>query len=212
MVDELNSSSSVLDLGANHGHFALAIADRFHSKVCCVEPDPRLFSALASNPKVSAINAAVATRSGSSRFYLAQNWECSSLIPPKDRQAVEEIECQAMTLEGLLATFSIQQLDVLKVDIEGIELEVLTSLSPVLDRINQLTVEFHESIGMGNVKQVLETIDYLERFGFGVIRGSFFDYSDVLFLHPERLKLSRNWRWSAIAQSLRNGISRRIRQ
>src|ERR1700722_3138813 len=74
MVDELNSSSSVLDLGANHGHFALAIADRFHSKVCCVEPDPSLFSAAASNPKLLAINAAVATRSGSFRFYLAQNW------------------------------------------------------------------------------------------------------------------------------------------
>ncbi|MGA7129191.1 MAG: FkbM family methyltransferase [Chthoniobacterales bacterium] len=211
MVDSLNPSSTVLDLGANLGHFALAIVDRFHCQAFCVEPDPRVYPTLKSNPKVSAINVAVTTRSGPARFYLAQNWECSSLIPPTACETIDEIECQAVTLETVLALIGVEHLDVLKMDIEGLELELLTSLGqPILDRINQLTVEFHESMGMGTVKQVLETIDYLESFGFAAVRGSFFDYSDVLFLHPGRLKMPSNWRWLARAEKIRNGISRRL--
>jgi FkbM family methyltransferase len=210
MIDGLNASSTILDLGANRGSFSLAMAKRFHCKPLCVEADPRLFPALESNPNLSAINAAVASRGGTSRFYLADNWECSSLIPSASRSA-NAVECRAVTLETLLATMGTEQVDLLKVDIEGLEVELLTSLQrPILDRINQLTVEFHESIGIGTVKQVLETIDYLRSFGFAVVRGSFFDYSDVLFLHPERLKMQRNWRWFALAEKLRNGISRRL--
>jgi FkbM family methyltransferase len=210
MIDSLKASSTILDLGANRGCFAMAMVDRFQCKTFCVEPHPRLYAALEANPRLSVINAAVATRTGTSRFYLADNWECSSLIPPANRTA-DEIECQAMTLETLLTTIGAEQVDLLKVDIEGLELELLGSLErPILDRINQLTVEFHESIGIGTVKQVLQTINHLKSFGFAAVRGSFFDYSDVLFLHPERLKMQSHWRWIAEAERLRNGIARRF--
>ena len=99
----------------------------------------------------------------------------------------------------------------LKVDIEGLELELLASLDAhVLDHINQLTVEFHESIGISTAQQVLEAVSYLKGHGFGIVRGSFFDYSDALFLHAERLEMPANWRWLARAEKFRNGISRRL--
>ena len=211
MIDGLSPSSTVLDLGSCYGNFALTVAGRFHCKTFCVEPNPRLYQALASNPAVSAFNLAVTSRTGSARLHVTESAECSSLIPPTTSKTIDEIECQTVTLEELLTTIAIKQVDVLKVDIEGLELELLASLDAhVLDRINQLTVEFHESIGMGTVKQVLETIDHLKNYGFGVVRGSFFDYSDVLFLHAERLKLPSNWRWLARTEKIRNGISRRL--
>ena len=211
LVDRLNSASTILDLGANHGHFALAMVDRFQCEAVCVEPDPSIYPELASNPKISAINAAVNTHGGSAKFYVTQNQECSSLIRPTVSETVQEIECQTVTMEGLLARIGAKQIDVLKVDIEGLELELLTSLEPrTLDRINQLSVEFHESLGIGSPKQVVAVIERLRDFGFGAVRGSFFDYSDVLFLHPGRLRLPWNWRWSANAQRLKNGLSRRL--
>jgi FkbM family methyltransferase len=211
LVDPLNPGSTVLDLGANHGHFALAMVDRFQCQTVCVEPDPSIYPELAANPKISAINAAVNTHGGPAKFYVAQNQECSSLIRPSVSETVAEIECQTVTMDALLATIGAKQVDVLKVDIEGLELELLTSLDrAILDRINQLTVEFHESLGVGSPQQVVAVIEHLKSFGFRAIRGSFFDYSDVLFLHLERLHLPWNWRWSATAQRLKNGIARRL--
>ena len=176
-----------------------------------MEPDPSIYPELASNPKISAINAAVSTHGGRAKFYVAQNQECSSLIRPSVSETIDEIECQTVTMDTLLATIDAERIDVLKIDIEGLELELLTSLDQrTLNRINQLTVEFHESLGIGSSKEVLAIIERLESFGFGAVRGSFFDYSDVLFLHPERLQLHWNWRWSANAQKFKNGISRRL--
>jgi len=212
MIDGLNASSTILDLGSCNGNFALAVANRFHCKTFCVEPNPRLYQMLASNPAVSAFNLAVTSRTpGSARFYVTESPECSSLIPPTTSKTIGEIECQTVTLESLLTTIAIKQVDVLKVDIEGLEIELLASLDAhILDRVNQLTVEFHESMGMGTTKQVLEVLSYLKGYGFGIVRGSFFDYSDVLFLHAERLELPPNWRWLATAEKFRNGISRRL--
>ena len=116
-----------------------------------------------------------------------------------------------MTPETLLAAVGADHVVVLKIDIEGLELELLPSLCrSVLDRIDQLTVEFHDSIGIGSIKQVRHTIAYIASFGFVVMRGSFFDYSDVLFLHRLRLNMPWNWRWLATAEGIRNGISRRL--
>jgi FkbM family methyltransferase len=109
MVDGLNASSTVLDLGANYGNFALAIVNRFNCKPFCVEPDPDLYKILASNPALSAFNLAVTTRAGPARFYVAENSECSSLIHPAICKTIDEIECQGVTLEGLLTTIGIQR-------------------------------------------------------------------------------------------------------
>jgi FkbM family methyltransferase len=211
MIDSLDASSTVVDLGSNHGHFALAMVDRFHCKVFCVEPDPRIYPTLESNPKLSAINAAVTSKSGSARLYLDHNWERSSLIPLTASKTIDQIECKALTLEDVLKTTGLERADVLKVDIEGMEVDLLNNLDArTLDRLNQIAVEFHEWMGIGTAKQIFATIDHLEGYGFGMVRGSFFDYSDVLFLHKERLELPRNWRWLARVESFRNGISRRL--
>jgi FkbM family methyltransferase len=211
LVDALSASSIVVDLGSNNGNFALAVARRFLCKPFCVEPNPNLYQALASNSAISAFNLAIATRNGHARLFLAENPECSSLLPPSISKIVGETGCQAVTLQALLDIISIDYVDVVKVDIEGLEVELLISLDArVLDRISQLTVEFHESIGMGTIKQVRDVIDHLKAHGFGMVRGSFFDYSDVLFLHKERLRMPSDWWLLTRGEKLRNGISRRM--
>ena len=211
LIDHLDASSTVLDLGSHSGGFAQAMASRFRCDTFCVEPNPALYQVLAANPAVSAFNLAVTSRPGSACFYVTENSECSSLIPPKISKTVAEIECQGVTLEALLETIGSKQIDVLKMDIEGQELELLASLGDAaLDHINQLSVEFHESIGIGTTKDVLRTINHLKHFGFEAIKGSFFDYCDVLFLHPVRLRLPSCWRWLASTERVRNGIARRL--
>jgi FkbM family methyltransferase len=212
MIDGLDASSTVLDLGSNHGHFALAMVDRFDCKAFCVEPDPRIYPTLDANPRLSAINAAITTKSGSTRLYLGENWECSSVIPLRSCKTLDEIECRALTLEDVLKTIGVERVDVLKIDIEGLEIDLLKSFDDqVLEHINQIAVEFHEWMGISSVKQVFAAMDHLKSHGFGVVHGSFFDYSDVLFLHEKRLTLPRHWRWLAGAEKIRNGVSRRLR-
>jgi FkbM family methyltransferase len=209
----LHARSVVVDLGTNRGAFATAISKAAGCRVYCAEPNPRLYEELARRPGLTAFNVAIAPSSGRVRFNLADNDECSSLFDPTVSAVSSAIECEALTLIDFLDRIDAAHIDLLKVDIEGAELDLLTDTKPsVLARIDQIAVEFHESIGLGTVQDIRNIIRRLERLGFRAFRGSFTDFSDVLFVHPGRLGLGPAWEWQAYIWRIRNGLERRSRQ
>jgi FkbM family methyltransferase len=206
----LHAGSVIVDLGTNRGAFATAISKAAGCKVYCAEPNPRLCEELAQRPGVTAFNVAIGPSSGRVRFNLADNDECSSLFNPTASAVSSAIECEALTLIDFLDRIDAAHIDLLKVDIEGAELDLLADTKPsVLARVDQIAVEFHESIGIGTVQDVRNRIRRLEGFGFRALKGSFTDFSDVLFLHPGRLGLGPGWEWHAQLWRLRDGLERR---
>jgi glycogen synthase len=212
-VNSLNHHSVVIDLGANRGRFAKAIFRRFGCTPFCVEPNPLLCAVLRSECNFGVYNAAVAAQSGKGVLQVTTNDECSSLMMPTISPIEHQIECELITLPELLKRLQLSRVNLLKLDIEGAEIEVLLNAPvEILELVEQITVEFHESIGLAKVEDATRVIGHLRDAGFGVIRGSYFDYSDVLFVNLNKLVLNKFWRLQANAGAMRNGLARGFRR
>ncbi|MBV9998716.1 MAG: FkbM family methyltransferase [Verrucomicrobia bacterium] len=207
----LDAKSVVVDLGSNRGAFATAVLTAAGCKVYCAEPNPQLCEGLARRAGLTVFNVAIAPVSGRLRFNLADNDECSSLFSPTTSAVSSAIECEALTLAGFLDRTGVTHVDLLKIDIEGAELALLANTdASVLACVDQIAVEFHESIGIGTVQDIRNIVRRLEGLGFRAFKGSFTDFSDVLFMHPGRLGLGPGWEWQAQVWRLREGFGRRL--
>ena len=139
----LGPQSEVLDLGANYGLFAKAITARFGCRCIAVEPTPEPFAAIAESPLISKLQAAAASKSGTVPFHVATDSIFSSLYPTSS--VLRVIEVRAFSLSDLFDLVETRPLDLLKMDIEGAEVELLNTCPPsVLQQIRQITVEFHD--------------------------------------------------------------------
>lgn len=207
----LHAGSVVVDLGSNRGAFATAVWEVVGCRPYCAEPNPGLYAGLARHPGLRAHHVAIGPRSGRVAFQVAEHDECSSLFRPARSVVSSQIECDALTLADFLERLGVERVDLLKVDIEGAELEVLGGAAPeLLARIDQIAVEFHETVGLGTAQEVREQIRRLHGFGFRVVKGSFTDFSDVLFVHPGRLGLRGGWGCHAQLWRFGNGLERRL--
>jgi len=124
----LGPQSEVLDLGANYGLFAKAITARFGCRCIAVEPTPEPFAAIAESPLISKLQAAAASKSGTVPFHVATDSIFSSLYPTSS--VVRVIEVRALSLSDLFDLVETRPLDLLKMDVEGAEIELLNTCPP----------------------------------------------------------------------------------
>jgi FkbM family methyltransferase len=189
----------VLDVGANRGSFARAIASRFGADVRIVEANPRLYSELSKSTAFPSFHCAVVAYDADSvRFNLAVNDEGSSVLTLPEKSCFgstlsETVQVPGRSLTSLLQEIGWDQIDLLKLDIEGAEVEVLDSLDRVaLSRIAQLTVEFHSApqfcFDLG--PQVEQCLERLAKVGFVVVDFTFPSRVDVLLVNTKLVRLS----------------------
>lgn len=147
-------TATVVDLGANEGIFSagvLAVAPQAH--VIAVEPGPeplaRLRSRLAAYPNVDIQAVAVARESGRATFHLTGHDHNSSLRAPRSESrdvlgdgaaVVETIDVPTLSLDDLVGT---REVDVLKVDVQGSELDVLRGGRQALARTRAVLLEMN---------------------------------------------------------------------
>ena len=158
----------ILDLGSNIGLSVLY----FH--ICCpealivaVEPDPETFRRLELNTKrlsrVRLVNVAVAGESGTVELYSsAHSWE-ASLYPRAGLNLQRRVP--AVTLDDLLGSLRLSDVDVVKMDIEGAETDVLPS-ARVIQSARVIVFEFHAEHARTTLVELLATVSpfTLERF------------------------------------------------
>ena len=76
-------------------------------------------------------------------------------------------------------------------DIEGEEVPVLrTAPAAALQRVTQLTVEFHDLLDPKKTPQAKATLDRLRSLGFQVFRFPWFTHGDVLLVNRAHVPLS----------------------
>ncbi|MHB1501475.1 MAG: FkbM family methyltransferase [Candidatus Dormibacteria bacterium] len=140
-----NASQVIVDVGANIGQFASAVKILSPgSHLLSFEPDPTVFSSLARNvgqlPNVQAWCLGVGRQSGVAELYRHELSVMSSFYPSgsgydRERTVNVDVAC----LDEVLVDNDF--IDILKVDVEGSELDVLQGSIEVLKRTRYLLVE-----------------------------------------------------------------------
>jgi FkbM family methyltransferase len=142
----------IIDLGSNIGLSVLYFKTLFpSSSVLAFEPDTKTFDCLKENVKgaklkdVKLINAAVYDKEGKISFYVDKDGDGSPLMStiserfPKQRIIVEAVK---------LSKYVNKKVDILKMDIEGAEMRVLSELdkSGSLKLVSEIFLEYHHHI------------------------------------------------------------------
>lgn len=180
----------VVDIGANIGFFALFMQWLAPGiRVYCFEPAPDTFEQLRAN--ISANNAAatitaypyaVAGSNGSGFMTARTNSMLRSLDIDSDEIGNGD-RVQTLTLARALELCGQERINLLKIDIEGGEVELMSAAEPgTLDRVDRVVAEIHQRRRPESpriVREALEAAGFrkLEIFrphpgAFGIIRAS----------------------------------------
>jgi len=146
---EIKDGMKILEVGANIGYYALLEATRLTSgKVFAMEPDPRNQELLRNQAalngcedKIIIYPCAASDRNGTDLFYLGERTNLSSFV--KQPEVAVSIEVQCMKLDNFPA---INQIDFIRMDIQGYECKVLEGLRQSLatrTKPLQIFVELH---------------------------------------------------------------------
>ena len=195
VADWLSRDAIVVDLGATDGDFARDAIARFGCRVWAVEAVPELAERLKGRAGLVAEHAAVGGREGFVELRTFHGRYASAVLEaPTPLQG--SVRVPATTLEAFLARHGLTRVDLLKVDIEGSELEMFAATSDrTLQSCVQMTVEFHDFEDAAMAPRVREADARLRALGFQRLAFTL-DNSDVLYVNTAVHRvgwLSRLW-------------------
>jgi FkbM family methyltransferase len=146
---------ALVDVGANEGQFLFAALEMVSpARVVTFEPQPplaaRLREAVRGRPGVTVVQAAVGAEPGEVALHVTDQTGCSSILDPKPDQfrklyggwapaVVETVQVPQVTLDRELA--AVERVGLLKLDVQGYELQVLRGAADVLRRTDAVLVE-----------------------------------------------------------------------
>ncbi|MFN0011210.1 MAG: FkbM family methyltransferase [Phycisphaerales bacterium] len=143
-----------LDVGANTGQTCRRICDEFfRSTVYAFEPAPDTAARLRENtrdlPEVHIVESAVGDRTGTLDLHIAANDLMSSALAPSDLgarfygpeiTATRTVRVPATTVDDFVASHKLARVDMLKIDVQGLECAVLAGAGNLLTRGDVLAV------------------------------------------------------------------------
>ncbi len=175
----------IVDAGANVGFFAIQIArQNRRCRVIALEPFPENFEYLQANvaracpETVTCCEVALGAGFGKGQMQAVGSRSLDHVLRVDSNQADGTA---VIPLSGLFDLVHAEEIDFLKVDIEGSEHDVFAAASPeVLGRFKRIAMEYHDQIAPGTlelVRRVLNpthqlTIHPLRTEGCGIIRAA----------------------------------------
>lgn len=147
---DLGDPHFIVDAGAHIGLASIFFADRYpKATIIAIEPEPSNFAVLQRNvanySNIKPVNAGL--------------WSKNTRLSIEDANATtwcfrvfenpSKGEIQAVGIQELMAAFNMKRIDVLKIDIEGSEVEVMNHSQPWIDAVKMLIIELHDDIQPG---------------------------------------------------------------
>lgn len=164
----------IADVGGHIGIFSVFATTRAKGvKVYTFEPSPENFAILSRNiernklSNVKVFNVAVGGRDGNSILHLYPDGGQHTFLQRSDPTlcSVREIKVETWSIARMLQTIA-APVDLLKMDIEGMEYEALLSCRwEDLQRIERIALEYHD-IWVHTPHRVSELVDFLGEMGF----------------------------------------------
>jgi FkbM family methyltransferase len=154
---------TVLDVGANTGVYAVRQARR-GARVYAFEPNPdcyrRLQKAVRANhleSRVTPVNRALGATVGSAELLLPGGITTMGSLRPQwiAGGGRSDIRVEVDTVDRVVSALRIDRVDLLKVDVEGLELDVLQGARGTFALVDRVVVEYH-SLDLG--RRVMELL------------------------------------------------------
>ncbi|MEO4007220.1 FkbM family methyltransferase [Flavobacterium sp. CAU 1735] len=146
----------IIDVGANSGQFS-KVANHFYpnASIDSFEPLPNLYPKIEEmfkkNEKIRTHNMALGNENGSIKFNRHKYGHISSILDlsaenvhyPKGENALDQIDVEIKTLDGIFAAElnNKNQTTLLKLDVQGYELEVLRGGTESIKNIDYIVIE-----------------------------------------------------------------------
>ena len=155
---------TIVDAGAHIGGTALWFAARYpHARIIAVEPHPDTFTRLQENTReltnIEPVAAALYAKEGDVELFGGDQSWAASLVPAKNLRTCHNV--RAITLDRLVHDHNLEQIDILKLNIEGAETAVLRSTG-VLDRVRTIVFEYHDELADMPLNELLESLTGFE--------------------------------------------------
>ncbi len=159
----------IFDIGANEGFYTLRIKQNNPSaKIVAVEANPSAFEILKKNvttnklEDVILINKALTSTIGKVTFEIVPEVSAIGALdmrvqkrPWLRKEIIRKVNIEGVTLERICKDTGIEEIDLLKLDVEGAELEILRSSIDLLENIKKIVVEYHTPELRQEVKEFL---------------------------------------------------------
>ncbi|HEX7477002.1 MAG TPA: FkbM family methyltransferase [Polyangiales bacterium] len=160
------NNPTIIDAGANIGVTALWFLWQYPgATIHAFEPEPDNFRLLQANfgshPQVVLNQAGLGAQVGRLQLHLGEHGAVHSFFGEGGRS----LDVQVLTLADYVEKHQIACVDVLKLDVEGSELDVLKGLGEALSRVQVIVGEVHE-----RVVDQRAFYEYLREHGFVVVR------------------------------------------
>ncbi len=144
----LKPGMSFFDLGAYHGIYSIVAAKKLgaHARIVAFEPSPRerkrlMLHALMNGAHIAVEPYAITSEPRRCQFFIASKFiSMNSLVRPPIDAAPFQTEVQGISLDQYLEITAIDEIDLLKIDIEGAELEAFRGARRVFESIRPLMI------------------------------------------------------------------------
>jgi FkbM family methyltransferase len=153
--EEITNVSRVIDLGANIGIASLYFATRYPGvQICAVEPSsPNLIllehNVKANNAPVRVVPGAVGEKDGDALFVITGDPR-QAFCEATGRRTTDQgarVKVRQYSVPSLMHLMGWEEVDLLKIDIEGSEVGVLGGRPQWLNRVRAIVGEGHEGVG-----------------------------------------------------------------
>lgn len=187
---------NVFEIGANNGDDAEYLRKCFDidpSNVFCFEPNPTTFASLEERHNgFNNFNIAISDKNGKQTFNCSRTEPASSSLKKKvtlPNTDFVEVEVNTMRMEDFIDHYSIGEIDLCKIDVEGFTLEVLKGFGKRLSIMKSVQVENERGLVFNDQKDTFkDTCIFLATNGFNLL--NFVDWGcqcDSLWIRNDML-------------------------
>lgn len=148
----INPKGVVLDIGAHIGSFSLMMNKLFPKvKIYSIEPMADNYDLLIENIKINdaenniiPIKIGVSNYDGIGSFEIFEDMDSGHLVTNKDKNKNIKEKVEIVRMKSLFEKLNIEEVDVIKIDIEGEEYKILPDMIEIFKKIKNITLEYHQ--------------------------------------------------------------------